>query len=72
MCAPAFEQQALRVLREGVFLRGPIHYLSACSVSQEAIEAIQAAPEVRGSPTAKSHAARSIQQRIDRAARARR
>jgi hypothetical protein len=72
MCSPAFEQQALRVLREGAFLGGPIHYLSACSVSQEAIEAIQAAPEVLGRPTARSDAARSIQQRIDRAARARR
>jgi hypothetical protein len=43
MCSTRFEGEAIRLLRAGAFQEGPIRYLSECSTSEDAINAIEKA-----------------------------
>jgi hypothetical protein len=63
-CAPASEQEAIKALREGVFVQGPRTYLAVCASSEEALAAVAASPETRRNPRDKEGAMESIRQRM--------
>jgi hypothetical protein len=60
---PVFEEQAIKALREGMFVRGPRTYLSVCSASEEGLAAVAG---MKGNSRDKQSAIDSIRHRIDK------
>ena len=61
--APVFEEQAIKALREGMFVRGPLVFLSVCSASEEGLAAVAG---MKGDSQNKRFAMDSIRQRIEK------
>jgi hypothetical protein len=66
-CSAAFEEHAMRILREGAFAFGPVHYLGACSSSPEALRVVEGLPVSQEQQRWRSSAAQGIRQRLGKA-----
>lgn len=66
-CSAAFEEHAMRILREGAFVFGPVHYLGACSSSREALRVVEGLPVSEQQDRWRSSAAQGIRQRLEKA-----
>jgi hypothetical protein len=69
-CTAAFEEHAMRILREGAFVFGPVFYLGACSNSREALQVVESLPASEQQERWRSSARQGIRQRLEKAASA--
>jgi hypothetical protein len=73
-CSPAFEQQALRILREGEnrLADGPVLYLDFCATSEEALQVLETLRASDVLESRRQSAVQRIRNRLDKAAAGRR